>query len=391
MYRLPADGNDVFVTHDLPTTAQAEAFAADPDVRAAMQRGGVTSAPRIEIFERADARRLRRPGRAGAIPASPAAPGVVKVSADFTDEYPDGDPLTAEAMATLVRAGQAITAELARAMLASYGVPQPVMTCLAVIEGAETELTPSEIGERMLHSSATVTNTLDALERLGWARRIPNPDDRRSVLVEITDEGQAVADRFLPGIRAVEQALFSELTSAEPRHAPEAPRQGAEGHGCGRRRPSPSRSRAGASAPSAAAEPTGRAPVPIDRGRDPRATPPPLRRLPTTLRRGADDMDINPQGRPRPRLASSPTPPSPSAPPPTSRWRARPRVSATPVSMCRSSWRTQVVVKDLVVQRWHDLPSQKGRWSARYDARRERCRASARVRPPTGRPIFTAT
>jgi DNA-binding MarR family transcriptional regulator len=162
-----------------------------------------------------DPRRLRRPGRAGTSPPSPAALGVVKVSADFTNEYPDGDPLTAETMATLVRAGQAITAELARTMLASYGVAQPVMTCLAVIEGAQNQLTPSEIGERMLHSSATVTNTLDALERLGWARRIPNPDDRRSVLVEITDEGQAVADSFLPGIRVLERALFSELTSAE--------------------------------------------------------------------------------------------------------------------------------------------------------------------------------
>ena len=53
VYRLPADGNDVFVTHDFPTAAQAEAFAADPDLRAAMKRGGVNSAPRIEIFERA--------------------------------------------------------------------------------------------------------------------------------------------------------------------------------------------------------------------------------------------------------------------------------------------------------------------------------------------------
>ena len=53
VYRLPADGNDVFVTHDFPTVAQADAFAADADLRAAMERGGVSSAPRIEIFERA--------------------------------------------------------------------------------------------------------------------------------------------------------------------------------------------------------------------------------------------------------------------------------------------------------------------------------------------------
>ena len=162
-----------------------------------------------------EARRPRRPGRAGAIPVSPAALGVVKVGDDFSDEYPDGDSLAAEAMATLVRTGQAINAELDRAMLASYGAPQPVMNCLAVIEGADTELTPSEISERTLVSSATMTNTLDALERLGWARRIPNPEDRRSVLVEITDEGQTVADRFLPGIRVLEQSLLAELSSTE--------------------------------------------------------------------------------------------------------------------------------------------------------------------------------
>jgi DNA-binding MarR family transcriptional regulator len=39
--------------------------------------------------------------------------------------------------------------------------------------------------------------------------------DRRSVLVSITDEGRATADRFLPGIRAVESALMSGLTPKE--------------------------------------------------------------------------------------------------------------------------------------------------------------------------------
>lgn len=51
VFRVPADPNDVFVTHDFPSVEQAEAFAGDPALSAAMQRGGVTSAPRIEIFE----------------------------------------------------------------------------------------------------------------------------------------------------------------------------------------------------------------------------------------------------------------------------------------------------------------------------------------------------
>ena len=162
-----------------------------------------------------DARGPRRRGRASAISVSPAALGVVKVDADFSQEYPDGNSLSAEVLATLIRAGSAMNIEIERAMLATFDVPQSVLNGLAVIEGAERTLTPSEISERTLTSSGTMTGTLDALEYNGWTRRIPNPDDRRSVLIEITDDGQAVADQFLPGIRRVERALLAELTSAE--------------------------------------------------------------------------------------------------------------------------------------------------------------------------------
>lgn len=139
----------------------------------------------------------------------------MKVDASFAQEYPDGDQSATEAVATLIRTGEAMNAEVERAMLVSFGVPQNVLNSLAVIDGAETPLTPSQISERTLTSSATMTGTLDALEDHGWARRVPNPDDRRSVLIEITDEGQAVADRFLPGIRTIEQAVLTELTGAE--------------------------------------------------------------------------------------------------------------------------------------------------------------------------------
>jgi hypothetical protein len=48
--RLPTDGNDVVAIHDFPTVEQAEAFAADPALKVAMERSGVAGAPRIEIF-----------------------------------------------------------------------------------------------------------------------------------------------------------------------------------------------------------------------------------------------------------------------------------------------------------------------------------------------------
>jgi hypothetical protein len=45
------DANDVFVTHDFTSTADAAAFAADPDLQAVMADAGVAGPPRIEIFE----------------------------------------------------------------------------------------------------------------------------------------------------------------------------------------------------------------------------------------------------------------------------------------------------------------------------------------------------
>lgn len=162
-----------------------------------------------------DYRRPRSRRRAGIGSPSPAALGVVKVGSDFIDEFPDGDPTAAEVFATLLRCGQAVSIEVERTMLASFGAPQNVLNSLAVIEGADSALTPSEISERTYLSSATMTATLDALEHNDWIRRVPNPDDRRSVLVEITSEGQAVADRLLPGIRKVERAFLSDLSDAE--------------------------------------------------------------------------------------------------------------------------------------------------------------------------------
>lgn len=144
-----------------------------------------------------------------------AAPGVVRVAEDFADEYPDGDPILAEIYATLFRTGQVLVLELERAVDASFGVPVALLDTLAIIDGSPELLTPGQIAERRNTSTATMTATLDALERLGWVQRLPNPADRRSALIAITDEGISVADRYLPGVRALEQSVLGGLSDAD--------------------------------------------------------------------------------------------------------------------------------------------------------------------------------
>jgi DNA-binding MarR family transcriptional regulator len=156
-----------------------------------------------------------RSRKAGQTSVSPAAWGVVRVGAEFADEFPDGDPAQAEVLATLFRTGAALSQEIDRCMATTFGATQTILNSLAIIDGADRPLTPSEIGERMLVSSGTVTGTVDQLEYRGWVRRLPNPDDRRSVLVEITDDGKAIADRLLPGIRQLEQGVLTGLTPTE--------------------------------------------------------------------------------------------------------------------------------------------------------------------------------
>ena len=155
----------------------------------------------------------RGPGRG--TPPSPAKLGLVRVDPDFADEYPAGDARSTEAYASLVRAGTAALQELDRRVVATFGITQAVATTLAVIDGAGEPLTPTQISERLLVASASTTAILDQLERRGWAKRIANPTDRRSSLVEITEDGQAVADQFLAGTRTVERDALDRLSTTE--------------------------------------------------------------------------------------------------------------------------------------------------------------------------------
>jgi DNA-binding MarR family transcriptional regulator len=156
-----------------------------------------------------------RRGRNGRGRPSPALFGLVRVDDDFQDEYPEADRTCTEAYASLVRVGEALLGELDRRIRLTFAIPQTAATALAVIDGAGKPLIPSQVSDRLLVPSATMTATLDLLENRGWIRRVANPDDRRSTLIEITPDGRAIADQLLPGIRVLEKNVLSALTPGE--------------------------------------------------------------------------------------------------------------------------------------------------------------------------------
>jgi DNA-binding MarR family transcriptional regulator len=66
-------------------------------------------------------------------------------------------------------------------------------------------LTAGELSEQSGLAPASVTGLIDRLERKGVARRIPHPQDRRRVLIEMNREHLAVSapifDDFVAGMR----------------------------------------------------------------------------------------------------------------------------------------------------------------------------------------------
>ncbi len=64
-------------------------------------------------------------------------------------------------------------------------------------------------------SSGAMTNRIDQLERAGLVRRLPDPEDRRGVLVELTDAGHKTWKDSVATQAAKESLIAAALTKDE--------------------------------------------------------------------------------------------------------------------------------------------------------------------------------
>ena len=79
-------------------------------------------------------------------------------------------------------------------------------------------LTPSALSDVLMLSRAGMTNRLDRLEAAGLVERRANREDRRSMLIALTDRGAALTDEVTTVHVANESALLSALTPDERHH-----------------------------------------------------------------------------------------------------------------------------------------------------------------------------
>jgi DNA-binding MarR family transcriptional regulator len=64
-------------------------------------------------------------------------------------------------------------------------------------------------------SSAGITSRIDRLERRGLVRRLDDPDDRRGVIIELTDDGREVVDEAVAALATSDRQLLERLDPQE--------------------------------------------------------------------------------------------------------------------------------------------------------------------------------
>jgi DNA-binding MarR family transcriptional regulator len=82
-------------------------------------------------------------------------------------------------------------------------------------QGAPYRAHPTELAAAMRISPAAVTGRLDALEKRGYIRRLPQAGDRRKVLVELTEAGQGAWHEAIKDQGDEEHRIFAALDRAE--------------------------------------------------------------------------------------------------------------------------------------------------------------------------------
>ncbi|EFU79734.1 MarR family winged helix-turn-helix transcriptional regulator [Mobiluncus curtisii] len=81
--------------------------------------------------------------------------------------------------------------------------------------GEPFSLTPGVLMQQSLVSSGTMTNRIDRLEERGLVRRCAHPEDRRAILVELTEDGKKHADAAITKLMATERDWLGDLSDAD--------------------------------------------------------------------------------------------------------------------------------------------------------------------------------
>jgi len=127
-------------------------------------------------------------------------------------ERPDLDVSPLEVLSRLSRLARHLD-RARRAAFAAHGLEPWEFDVLSALrrQGPPYQLSPGALLHATLVTSGTMTNRIDNLAAAGLVSRNRDPQDKRGVLVALTERGRQVADAALDGLLDRERRLLTGL------------------------------------------------------------------------------------------------------------------------------------------------------------------------------------
>jgi DNA-binding MarR family transcriptional regulator len=81
--------------------------------------------------------------------------------------------------------------------------------------GDDKSMAPGELARLMHYNAGALTRMLDKLEQGGYLRRVPDPQDRRALRLELTAAGKAIRRRAIGCSESTSEKMFADVGSRE--------------------------------------------------------------------------------------------------------------------------------------------------------------------------------
>ncbi|QEL65310.1 MarR family transcriptional regulator, transcriptional regulator for hemolysin [Oryzomicrobium terrae] len=94
------------------------------------------------------------------------------------------------------------------------GLSQATWRALLILRNRHAPMNQTELAGRLAIEGPTLVRLLDRLERQGWVLRSPDPQDRRSKLLSLTDEGLALTEGLQLELDGFSRELLAGINEA---------------------------------------------------------------------------------------------------------------------------------------------------------------------------------
>lgn len=108
-----------------------------------------------------------------------------------------------------------LTNKLLERRLYPTGVSVSQARVLMLLYFANKPVKPSRVATLLFQETQSITGILQRVENRDWVRRLPDPDDRRAIGLELTERGRELAKKAVAICEDLYREAFSCLTDSE--------------------------------------------------------------------------------------------------------------------------------------------------------------------------------